>query len=121
MIHHFEFGFYEKAVVPIQLVHRYTAISLEPERKSFITNQPKLDSHAIELFLLRNMSRGKGVGFFKAGNFNPDFILWMLTGGKQYMTFIEPHGLIHEVPASEKVLLYRRIKKLFSKITGMGY
>jgi hypothetical protein len=36
----------------------------------------------------RNMSRGKGVGFFEAGNSHPDFILWMLVGGKQYVTFI---------------------------------
>jgi len=60
--------------------------------------------------LLRNMSRSKGVGFFKAGNFHPDFILWMLVGDKQYVTFIEPHGMLHEGPASEKVLFHKRIK-----------
>ena len=66
----------------------------------------------VELYLLRNMSRGKGVGFFEAGNFYPDFILWMIVGNKQYVTFIEPHGLIHEGPASEKVLFYKRIKEI---------
>jgi hypothetical protein len=65
-----------------------------------------LEKDGMELFLLRNMSRGKGVGFFEAGNFHPDFILWMLAGGKQYVTFIEPHGLLHEGPASEKVLFH---------------
>jgi hypothetical protein len=69
-----------------------------------------LQKDGIELFLLRNLSRGKGVGFFEAGNFHPDFILWMLIGGKQYVTFIEPHGLLHEGPASEKVLFHKRIK-----------
>ncbi len=33
-----------------------------------------------ELYLLRNMSRGRGIGFFEAGNFHPDFILWLLVG-----------------------------------------
>lgn len=69
-----------------------------------------LEQDGLELFLLRNMSRGKGVGFFEAGNFHPDFILWMLAGGKQYITFIEPHGLLHEGPASEKVQFHKRIK-----------
>ena len=33
-----------------------------------------------ELYLLRNLSRGRGVGFFEAGNFHPDFIVWLLAG-----------------------------------------
>src|SRR5581483_1053564 len=37
-----------------------------------------------ELYLLRNMSRGRGIGFFEAGNFYPDFILWLLVNGRQY-------------------------------------
>ena len=71
-----------------------------------------LEKEGIELFLLRNLSRGKGVGFFEAGNFHPDFILWMLAGGKQYVTFIEPHGLLHEGPGSEKILFHERIKEV---------
>ena len=31
-----------------------------------------------EIFLLRNLSRGKGVGFFEESNFYPDFILWIV-------------------------------------------
>lgn len=75
-----------------------------------------LEKEGMELFLLRNMSRGKGVGFFEAGNFHPDFILWMLIGGKQYVTFIEPHGLLHEGPASEKVLFHKRIKDVEQRL-----
>lgn len=45
-----------------------------------------------ELFLLRNMSR-KGVGFFEANNFYPDFILWLVEGEQQYVAFIDPKGL----------------------------
>lgn len=76
------------------------------------SNQTKLEKDGTELFLLRNMSRGKGVGFFEAGNFHPDFILWALHSKKQYITFIEPHGLIHEGPASNKVLFHQRIKEV---------
>ena len=75
-------------------------------------NAQQLQKNGAELFLLRNQSRGKGVGFFEAGNFHPDFILWMIVGGKQYVTFIEPHGLLHEGPASDKVLFHNRIKNI---------
>ena len=32
------------------------------------------------LYLLRNLSRGKGIGFFEADDFYPDFILWLVDG-----------------------------------------
>ncbi len=76
------------------------------------SNAQELKKDGVELFLLRNLSRGKGVGFFEAGNFHPDFILWMIVDGKQYVTFIEPHGLLHEGPASEKVRFHKRIKDI---------
>jgi hypothetical protein len=75
-----------------------------------------LEKDKVELFLLRNLSRGKGVGFFEAGNFHPDFIFWMLARGKQYVTFIEPHGLLHEGPGSEKVLFHKRIKDVENRM-----
>ncbi len=76
------------------------------------SHQATVAGQGRELFLLRNLSRGKGVGFFEAGNFHPDFILWLLTPGRQFVTFIEPHGLLHEGPASEKVLFHQRIKEV---------
>lgn len=79
-------------------------------------NKNVLEQEGAELFLLRNLSRGKGVGFFEAGNFHPDFILWMLVEGKQYVTFLEPHGLLHEGPASEKVLFHQRIKEVEQRL-----
>ncbi len=75
-----------------------------------------LKTAGLELYLLRNLSRGKGVGFFEAGNFHPDFILWTLQKEKQYITFVEPHGLLHEGPASEKVLFYKTIKKVEARL-----
>lgn len=45
-----------------------------------------------QVYLLRNESK-KGMGFFEANNFYPDFILWILEGEKQYLTFIDPKGI----------------------------
>jgi hypothetical protein len=65
-----------------------------------------------EFFLLRNKARGGGIGFFEAGGFYPDFILWVLDGAKQHIAFIEPHGLIHEGPSSPKVKFFETIKDI---------
>src|SRR5262249_17848447 len=53
--------------------------------------------HGKELFLLRNLSRGQGVGFFENSGFYPDFILWIMTGRKQRLIFVEPHGMRMEI------------------------
>ena len=55
-------------------------------------------AHAGErIFLLRNLSKGKGVGFFESEGFYPDFILWhLLADGRQRLVFIEPHGMRQE-------------------------
>ena len=50
----------------------------------------------VELFLLRNLSRGSGIGFFEERGFYPDFILWIMAEEKQYIVFVEPHGMLHE-------------------------
>lgn len=75
-----------------------------------------IEKSNIELFLLRNLSRGKGVGFFEAGGFHPDFILWMIIKEKQYITFLEPHGLRHEGAGSDKVLFHERIKDIEKRL-----
>src|SRR4030067_1167649 len=36
-----------------------------------------------EVFLLRNLSRGSGIGFFEESKFFPDFILWVVDGESQ--------------------------------------
>ena len=79
-------------------------------------NKNEMRTKGLELFLLRNLSRGKGVGFFEAGNFHPDFILWILSGDKQYVHFIEPHGLMYEGINSEKIQFYKRIKEIETRI-----
>jgi hypothetical protein len=70
-----------------------------------------------ELYLLRNQSRGRGIGFFEAGNFYPDFILWLLDGSKQYVTFVDPKGLRNlEGPDDPKIRFYQTIKELEARL-----
>lgn len=72
-----------------------------------------------ELFLLRNQSRGQGVGFLldEAG-FYPDFILWMIAGDRQRVVFVEPHGMIHapDYEHDEKARLHEHLPTLASGI-----
>lgn len=52
-----------------------------------------------ELYLLRNLSRGRGLGFFtQDSNFYPDFIMWLLemdgdSVAHQHIAFIDPKGI----------------------------
>lgn len=56
---------------------------------------------------------GRGIGFFEAGNFYPDFILWLLAGDRQYVSFIDPKGLLNlEGPKDPKIWFHLTIKDL---------
>ena len=61
--------------------------------KTFYNNTPAF-FQGKELYLLRNESR-RGIGFFEANNFYPDFILWLVQGKKQHIAFIDPKGITH--------------------------
>lgn len=64
-----------------------------------------------EIYLLRNESK-KGLGFFEANNFYPDFILWVLEGEKQYVTFIDPKGIRNLKGLNDpKIELYKYLQK----------
>ena len=65
-----------------------------------------------ELYLLRNLSRGRGVGFFEAGNFHPDFIVWLLVGDKQFVTFVDPKGIRQLASTDPKVEFFKTIKEI---------
>lgn len=69
-----------------------------------------------KLYLLRNLSRGKGVGFFEAGNFHPDFILWLITGGKQHVIFVVPKGIRHLGPSDPKIQFHETIKEIEQRL-----
>jgi len=72
-----------------------------------------------EVFLLRNQSRGKGVGFFQNYGFYPDFILWHVTGNRQHIVFIEPHGMIHakNYRNDDKARLHERLPDIEKELT----
>ena len=67
-----------------------------------------------EVFLLRNQSRGKGIGFYQNEGFYPDFILWITEGAKQRIVFVEPHGMVHDAvnEHNEKITLFKRLRDL---------
>jgi len=65
-----------------------------------------------ELYLLRNLSKGKGVGFFEAGNFHPDFIVWLLVGNRQYITFVDPKGILNIGSTDPKIQFHKTIKEI---------
>ncbi len=72
-----------------------------------------------ELFLLRNQGRGRGVGFSLEGTgFYPDFILWMISGDRQRVVFVEPHGMMHAkaYDDDEKARLHKRLPVLSAGI-----
>lgn len=66
-----------------------------------------------ELYLLRNLSRGRGIGFFEAGNFHPDFILWLTNAQTQRIAFVDPKGIRNlEGLQDPKIQFYQTIKDI---------
>ena len=73
----------------------------------------------LEVFLLRNQSRGQGVGFFENSGFYPDFILWIKADDRQSIIFIEPHGMLHALAYEhdDKARLHERLPELAEGIS----
>jgi hypothetical protein len=75
------------------------------------------------LYLLRNADReDKGLGFALAGNFYPDFLLWLVddASGKQWLTFVDPKGLRNLDLSHPKLGLYKEVKTLETALTRLG-
>ena len=79
-------------------------------------NQEKLAG--AQIYLLRNRTRGSGVGFFEAGNFYPDFLLWLVKPNQQTLVFIEPHGIKHEGINHPKIMFHQTIKDVEQRLAG---
>src|SRR6185312_2603050 len=73
-----------------------------------------------ELYLLRNLSKGRGVGFFEAGNFHPDFILWLLVGGQQHVIFVDPKGIRNIGISDPKIQFHQTIKEIEERLGDSG-
>ncbi len=102
-------------------------VALNDGERDFVTDLKKFyeDDRAFfegkELYLLRNLSRGRGIGFFEAGNFYPDFILWLLVGGRQFVSFVDPKGIRNLDGADDpKISFFQTIKALEKRLADPG-
>lgn len=75
------------------------------------------------LYLLRNAdSEKKGLGFALAGNFYPDFLLWLVDDatGQQWLSFVDPKGLRNLDLSNPKLGLYKEVKTLESTLAAQA-
>jgi len=78
---------------------------------------------ARSLYLLRNADRqDKGLGFALAGNFYPDFLLWLVddASGQQWLSFVDPKGLRNLDLSHPKLGLYREVKTLEATLAAQA-
>ncbi|WP_119968201.1 DEAD/DEAH box helicase family protein [Shewanella japonica] len=71
------------------------------------------------LYLLRNAdTKAKGLGFATAGNFYPDFLLWLVDTetNKQWLALVDPKGIRNLNLDDAKFGLYQEIKELEGKL-----
>jgi len=87
---------------------------IEDLRSYWISKGP--DHPDTELYVMRNLTRGRGVGFFEAGNFYPDFIVWLVRKERQDIVFIDPKGLFHVAANDPKVQFHETIKELEARL-----
>lgn len=74
-----------------------------------------------EVYVLRNRSRGKGVGFFEAGGFYPDFILWVKQDARQHIAFVDLKGLHNLDDKNDpKIHLAETIKEQEKHLAGQN-
>lgn len=59
---------------------------------------------------------GRVMGFFEAGNFCPDYVLWIDFPDRQLVSFIDPKGLLRIMPDNPKIDFYRKIKELQERL-----
>lgn len=73
-----------------------------------------------EIFLIRNLTRGRGVSFFDDFGYYPDFIVWIKERRLQHVLFLDPKGLRRlGLRETQKVRLHRDIKIVEDKIRRM--
>ena len=70
-------------------------------------------------YLLRNAdTKSKGLGFATAGNFYPDFLFWLIDedSGRQWLSLVDPKGILHMDLNDPKLGLYKEIKTIEGKL-----
>ena len=70
-----------------------------------------------ELYLIRNLTRGRGVSFFDDHAYYPDFIVWLVDGESQHIVFLDPKGLVRFGPDERrKVRLHSEIAEIEERV-----
>jgi hypothetical protein len=97
-------------VTPVQL-NEYETNFVNDLKKFFESSKDYFKDK--ELYLLRNQGKGRGVGFFEANNFHPDFVLWLIKDNKQYISFIDPKGLNWSIGLNDaKIQFHKTVKDI---------
>ncbi|MCX7664404.1 MAG: hypothetical protein N2112_02535 [Gemmataceae bacterium] len=103
--------------------HDLTQLGLNQIERQFVEDLKKAhDQNSCfferkELYLLRNLSQGRGVGFFEAGNFHPDFNLWLLVDSLQHVIFVAPKGIRNLGPTDPKIQFHQTIKEIETRLS----
>lgn len=97
--------------------------ALDENEKKVVEGLAELaESHAPclqgkELYLIRNLTRGRGGAFFDDFGYYPDFIVWLHDTDSQHGIFLDPKGVSRfGAREREKVNLYRNIKTTEERI-----
>lgn len=78
--------------------------------QQYFDNNPEFFADK-KLFLLRNKSK-QGIGFFDTSGFYPDFIVWLIVGKHQYVSFVDPKGISRITGFSNpKIALHKVIRE----------
>jgi len=114
---------------PLLFTDKNTTINVKPvalntgekefveDLRAYVETHQTSTLNGYDVYLLRNMTRGRGVGFFDAGNFYPDFMLWLIRGDEQQICFIDPKGIRNlKGPKDEKIAFSSIIKDLEAKL-----
>ena len=117
----------------VPLVHlsggtvKATPVALNAGERAFVEHLERfIDTHASDLgarevYLLRNQSRGRGIGFFEAGGYYPDFILWVKENDRQHIAFVDPKGLNYlDGLTDPKIGLAKSIKEHEKRLGAHG-
>lgn len=69
-----------------------------------------------ELFLIRNLTGGRGISFFDDFHYYPDFIVWLKGEADQHVVFLDPKGLTRFGRRERsKVGLHKEIREVEAK------
>lgn len=122
------FDFYSHLYTPLISIDQGIRIEVSPvslntdeklfidKLKAYCDNNPAAFKEK-RMYLLRNKSR-VGMGFFEAGNFYPDYIMWIAEGDKQHISFIDPKGIrmLEKNINNPKINFYKTIKELETRL-----